>query len=267
MEHDAPQLLKLGRLLVIGHRGCCALAPENTLPSFKLALETGADLIELDYHHSKDGVPMVIHDETLDRTTNARQVWKRSRIKVSERTAAELRLLDAGSWFGPDFAGAGIPTLNEALELICGAGRPALIEHKSGDAQTCVRLLRERGWLNRVVVISFDWSFLRAFHELEPRQILGALGTPTRLADGEKPSRVFKGLTAARLDDLAKTGAGVVVWNRQIARAAIDLAHRQGLKVWVYTVDDARLAASLVERGVDGIITNDPGLIWRTLCP
>jgi glycerophosphoryl diester phosphodiesterase len=256
MRPDVSSLLQLKRPLAIGHRGCCARAPENTLPSFQLALDAGADLVELDYHHSQDGVPMVIHDETLDRTTNARAVWKRPRIRVSDRTAAEIRMLDAGSWFGAKFAAVKIPLLTEALDLIHAGGRVALIEHKSGDAATCVRLLRERGLLQRVVVISFDWQFLREVHELEPGLVLGALGAPVRLADGRKPSRLFKGLTASRLDQLRKTGARIAVWNRQISAASIRLAHEHRLKVWVYTVDDAPTAARLAAWGVDGIISN-----------
>src|SRR5438270_13634741 len=99
MTCAAEKLLDQKRPLVIGHRGYCAIAPENTLPSFKLALEAGADLIELDYQHSKDGVPIVIHDRLLDRTTDARKKWRRRRIKVSRTTAAEIQTLDAGTWF------------------------------------------------------------------------------------------------------------------------------------------------------------------------
>src|SRR5690348_18000667 len=118
----AERLVAAKRPLVIGHRGYCALAPENTLPSFHLALEAGADLIELDYHHSKDGVPIVIHDHILDRTTNARKQRKRRRIKVSRTSAAEIQTLDAGAWFDSKFAGTKTPLLTEALDFICGSG-------------------------------------------------------------------------------------------------------------------------------------------------
>jgi len=161
--------------LLIGHRGYSGIAPENTLPSFALALQAGADLVELDYQHSKDGVPMVIHDAILDRTTDARKKWKRRRIKVSHKSAAEIQTLDAGSWFDATFAGAKVPLLSEALDFICGHGGVALIERKSGDAATLAKLLRERDLINKVVVISFNWKFLREFHELEPSQVLGAL--------------------------------------------------------------------------------------------
>ena len=260
---DSPawKLIAGQRPLVIGHRGCCAFAPENTLPSFKLALEAGADLVELDYHLSQDGVPMVIHDDTLDRTTDARKKWKRKGIKVADLTAAEIQTLDAGSWFDTKFAGARVPLLTEALDLICGTGGVALIEHKSGDVGTCVSLLRERRLINKVAVISFNWEFLRRFHELEPAQALGALGRPELLADGRKPSRLSKKLDAQWLDELANTGAKLAVWNRQVPKGAINLAHRRGLKVWIYTVNKPKLAGELLDKGVQGIITNDPAAL------
>jgi glycerophosphoryl diester phosphodiesterase len=241
--------------LVIGHRGYAALAPENTLPSFKLALEAGADLIELDCQHSKDGVPIAIHDHILDRTTDARKKWRRRRIKVSRSTAAEIQTVDAGAWFESEFAGTKVPLLAEALAFICGNGSVALIERKSGDAATLARLLREQKLINRVVVISFDWKFLREFHELEPNQVLGALGPPSRLSNGRRPVHPRRRLES-RLKDLTKTGARIAVWNRKISKRSIQSAHKGGLKVWIYTVDDARLARQLLKRGVDALITN-----------
>jgi glycerophosphoryl diester phosphodiesterase len=240
-------LLASPRPLVIGHRGCCQFAPENTIPSFKLALEAGADLVELDYRQSKDGALMVIHDEELDRTTDARERWGRKHIRVDSKTAAQIQSLDAGNWFHPKFADAKVPLLAEAFDVIQRGAVP-LIERKAG-----------------VVVISFDWHYLRAFHELEPRQVLGALGPPSLLSNGKKPSAFSKKLNAARLDDLAKTGARIVVWNRQVSADAVRLAHRRGLKVWVYTVNDPALANQLLAIGVDGLITNNPSLICKAL--
>jgi glycerophosphoryl diester phosphodiesterase len=252
----AEKLLTIKRPLVIGHRGYCALAPENTLPSFKLALEAGADLVELDYQHSKDGVPMVIHDRILDRTTNARKKWKRRRIKVSQKTAPEIQTLDAGGWFdGKVFLEAKVPTLIEALDFICGDGGVALIEHKSGDAETLANILRERHIVNKVVVISFNWKFLRELHALEPAQILGALGPPARLSNGRRPIHPRRQLSS-RLKEIANTGASIAVWNGKVSKRSIQAAHERGVKVWIYTVDDARLARRLVKRGAQAIITN-----------
>jgi glycerophosphoryl diester phosphodiesterase len=258
------KLLQHDRPLIIGHRGYCAIAPENTLPSFKLALEAGADLIELDYQHSKDGIPIVIHDPTLDRTTDARKIWKRRRIKVSQTTAVEIQTLDAGTWFDAKFAGTKIPRLTEALDFICGSGGVALIEHKSGDAKTLATLLRERNLINKVVIISFNWKFLRELHVLEPKQVLGALGPPARLSNGRRPLHARRKLSS-RMKDFAKTGAKIAVWNRRISKGSIRAAHKHGVKVWIYTVDDVRFARQLLKRGVDGIITNRTVAIQQAL--
>lgn len=249
------RLLERKRPLLIGHRGYSSIAPENTLVSFKLALDAGTDLIELDYQHSKDGVPMVIHDHILDRTTNARTTWKRRRIKVSHKTAAEIQTLDAGSWFDAKFAGAKVPLLTEALDFICDNDTVVVIEHKSGDAETLAELLRERNLINKVVVISFNWKFLREFHALEPKQILGALGPPARLSNGRRPMHPRRKL-GSRLKDIAKTGAQIAVWNRKVSKRDVQSAHNHGMKVWIYTIDDAKSARQLLKRGVDAIITN-----------
>jgi glycerophosphoryl diester phosphodiesterase len=97
--------------LIIGHRGYPQFAPENTIPSWKLAIEAGADMAELDYYHSKDGQLVVMHDGTLDRTTDATNRWGGKKIVVSSKTVAELQSLDAGSWLDKKYAGTKVPTL------------------------------------------------------------------------------------------------------------------------------------------------------------
>ncbi len=251
--------------MVIAHRGYSQLAPENTSPAFELALRAGVDLVEVDYRQSKDQQLVVIHDAELDRTTNARRHWKRRRIKVASRTAADIRGLDAGGWFGPNYVGTRVPLLREALEQIHGQGGVALIECKAGEARVCAELLREMKLINRVIVQAFDWQFLKTFHELEPRQVLGALGPPSRLADGRKPRRIFRRLNTRRLNQLQHTGAKIVVWNARVPKRAIEVAHDRGLKVWVYTINNVRLARRLLACGVDGIITNNPPLIWKAM--
>ena len=254
------KLLECKKPLVIGHRGYCAVAPENTLPSFRSALAAGADLVELDYQHSKDGMPIVMHDRILDRTTDARKKWKRRRIRVSRVIAAEIQTLDAGTWFDAKFAGTKVPLLSEALDCICSNGGVALIEHKSGDPGTLAKLLRKKELLNQVIVISFNWKFLRELHKLEPKLTLGALGPPARLSNGRRPTHIRRGL-GVRLADLKKSGARLAVWNRKISRRAIQKAHRHGVQVWVYTINEAKVARQLIAHGVSGIITNDVATI------
>lgn len=263
-ESLAETLLNLKRPLVIGHRGYPQFAPENTLPSFKLAMQAGADLVELDYYHSKDAQLIVMHDTTLDRTTDATNRWGGKKIPVESKTAAEIQSLDAGSWFDAQFAGTKAPLLNEALDLIQN-GNVTLIERKEGDAATCVKLLKDRALINQVVVQAFDWQYLKNFHDLEPTQVLGALGPPKLLADGSKPGDRPKPLNAEWLDLVKASGVKVVVWNQEVSKEAVQLAHARGLKVWVYTINDPELANKLLDMGVDGIITNNISLIWRTL--
>jgi len=260
---SAESLLTAQRPLVIGHRGYNQFAPENTLPSFKLAKAAGADLVELDYHHSQDGVPVVIHDSELDRTTDAVAKWGGKKIRVDSKTLAELRSLDAGQWFDARFTGTRLLTLEEALEFIQNGGM-TLIERKGGDAATCVKLLKERNLINKVVVQSFDWDYLREFHQLEPSQILGALGPPSSRA-GKKLTDAEKTLNEAWINEVEATGAQLVVWNHLVTRESVAYAHRRGFKVWIYTIDEPAQAAALLDLGVDGIISNNVSLIWRAV--
>jgi glycerophosphoryl diester phosphodiesterase len=266
-DADLPalKLVASQRPLVIAHRGYSQVAPENTLPSFKLALAAGADLVELDYHHTKDGKLIVIHDGELDRTTDATNRWQEKKIKVETKTASELQSLDAGSWFDPKYAGTKIPLLSEALDTIQAGGGVTLIERKGGEPAACIKLLRDKGLINKLIVQSFDWQYLRAFHEQEPEQVLGVLGPPARLADGTKSSGIPKALSARWLDELRKTGAKVAVWNQEVTKESVQLAHERGLKVWVYTVNDPEAANKLLDMGVDGLITNNTSLIWKTI--
>jgi len=259
----AIRLLEAGRPLVIAHRGWSAAAPENTLPAFDLALQAGADLVELDYHHTADGVPLVIHDGTLKRTTNSAALWPEGEQRVAKRTLAEVRPLDAGAWFKPSFAGTPLPTLEEALTLIKKSG-VTLIERKAGDAPTLARLLRERNWVNAAVVQSFDWEYLRVLHAELPDQVLGALG-PRGRPDGKPLTAEEKILSPAYLDEIAAAGARVAVWSRDLTHESVAAAHARGLKVWVYTIDNPELMRAILALGVDGIITNRPALLWRTM--
>src|SRR2546430_10262563 len=113
----ARQLIASPGLLVIAHRGNSSVAPENTLPAFQSALDAKADLVELDYFHSADGVPVVIHDQILDRTTNAEEVLGQPKLLVGGLPLVDLRRLDVGSWFDEKFAETTMATLAEALDL------------------------------------------------------------------------------------------------------------------------------------------------------
>jgi glycerophosphoryl diester phosphodiesterase len=262
-EGDARALFESPRPLVIAHRGYSSAAPENTLGAFRLAIASGADLVELDYHRSRDGVPVVIHDSTLDRTTDAMTRWGGKDLRVADRTAAELATLDAGRWFDGRTVER-LPSLAQALELLTAAKTVTLIERKAGDAATLARLLRERGWVNRVVVQSFDWSFLRELHALLPEQILAALGPPHARRTGAAPLREGQPDDDA-WNELAAAGVRIVVWDRNLTAANTAVAHARGFNVWIYTIDEPAVARELRGRGVDGFITNNPSILWKTL--
>jgi glycerophosphoryl diester phosphodiesterase len=170
----AQRLIGSPRPLVIAHRGNSSVAPENTLAAFSSAIDAGADLVELDYYHSADGVPVVSHDEILDRTTNAQDVLGQPRLVVGDFPLADLQKLDVGSWFDDKFANERLPTLVQALDLIQSRS-VTLIERKAGDPATLVRLLEEKNLLDRVVVQAFDWKFVAACRKLSPRLALGTL--------------------------------------------------------------------------------------------
>jgi len=260
----AERLLQTARPLVIGHRGYNVFAPENTLPSFRLAMAAGVDLVELDYQVTQDRVAIVMHDSELDRTTDAVERWGGKKIRLNSRTAAEVQTLDTGKWFDPKFAGTRLPRLDEALDFIQTNGGVTLIERKAGDPASCEQLLRERNLINRVVLQSFDWAFLRDFHARVPEQILGALGPPGSRG-GKKLTDDEKKLSPEWISEAKQTGATMVGWNKFVTREAISHAHQQGLKVWIYTVNDIPEATGLLEWGVDGIITDNPSMIWRAM--
>jgi glycerophosphoryl diester phosphodiesterase len=240
----AQKLVASPGVLIVAHRGNSSVAPENTLPAFAKALEAKSDLVELDYHHSADGVPIVIHDDNLDRTTNAQELLGKEKVLVVDLPAGELARLDAGLWFSDKFRGVKLPTLVESLAAI-QPGSTTLIERKAGDAATLIKLLEREKLLDTVVVQAFDWDFVKACRELSPKLALGALSG--------KPA------TDEQIRAAAATGADVIVWNHEkLRKPQIDLIHQLGKKAWVYTIDDPRRTAEFIEAGIDGIITNKP---------
>lgn len=174
---------------LVAHRGASAEAPENTFASFDLALEQGVEHLEMDAHLTRGGVPVIIHDDTADRTTNGHG-------PVREKTLLELKRLDAGGWFAPRFVGQQIPTLAEVLERY---GRRAIlhIELKGDDSEVArqvVRLVKAWGLLERVVFSSFVREHLAQVRELIPDQPLYYLAQD--LAPGEMEEALRLGARA-----------------------------------------------------------------------
>ncbi|HYM70000.1 MAG TPA: glycerophosphodiester phosphodiesterase family protein [bacterium] len=238
-----------GRVVGVAHRGASRYAPENTLPAFRLALDEGAAAVECDVQRTQDGHVVVIHDQIVDRTTDGRGA-------VAALTLEALRRLDAGRWFGPAFAGATIPTLDELLDLVRGR---ALLQIEIKNAPTfydgierqVLDGIRRRGMEEDVLLMSFDHQSVRIARDLSPRSPCGIIYA-ARLVDAPAAAR------AAGADALC------LHW----AFATEDVvagAHRAGLRVLVWTVDDEAAARRCLALGVDGITSNDPPLLRRVL--
>jgi len=233
------------RRLLLGHRGAAAEAPANTVASFRRAMEVGADGVELDVHLTRDGQVVVIHDETVTSVTGAPG-------RIREMTLAEIQRLDAGSYFGPEFAGARIPTLDEALDAV-GPQAVVNIEIKGtsvaseGLEREVARIVRAHGMGGRVIISSFNPFRLWRMRSLDPdlpRGMLHGPNTPVYVRD-------LWFLPMVQPDALHPHYS-------MVNAAYMKRAHQWGVRVNVWTVDDPAEARRLMELGVDSIITNDP---------
>ncbi|MGW6917747.1 glycerophosphodiester phosphodiesterase [Kitasatospora sp. NPDC054939] len=230
-------------LTVIAHRGASAAAPENTLVADEVARRGGADWIESDVQPSKDGVPYVLHDSTVDRTTDGAG-------RIRDLTAAQLDALDAGSWFGPAYTGTRVPTLAAQLEDLRTRGGNLLLEikgaHTRDEVARIVKEVRDHGMTGRVLVQSLETDALRYTRELAPELPLGLLRNSLD-ADPVALAREL-GLTAYNPSDGALSGRPTAVRH----------LHDAGVAVLVSTVDGPARWKDLDALGADGIITNRP---------
>jgi glycerophosphoryl diester phosphodiesterase len=244
--------LEREKVLNIAHRGASRVAPANTLAAFERALALGADGVELDVRLSADDVPVVIHDATVDATTDGRG-------PVARLTLTELKSLDAGSWFDPAFAGEGLPTLAEVLDDL--GGRCLLnVELKSTS-------LLDRG-LERAVaallglfdippahllISSFNPLSLRRFKRLAPAIPVGLLHAPGL------PLPLRRAWLAGLAPHEARHPEHTLVDAAYVARA-----RQRGYRVHPWTVDDPDEMRRLIALEADGIITNVPD-VFRDL--
>jgi glycerophosphoryl diester phosphodiesterase len=243
----APPLLSKkfpSQCVIWAHRGASADAPENTLAAFSQAERQGADGIELDVHLSRDGVPVVIHDERVERTTNGRGA-------VADLRVRELRSLDAGSWFAPGFAKERIPLLSEVLEW-AGDRIRLNLELKTLRAGEATLALLEMHQQCQVLISSFNHRLLRTLRDREPSLELGFLCE----------SRFWR-LAMWRA---AHSGAHSFHPREDLMSASlVARAQRSGLAVYPWTVDDVARTRKLLHLGVDGVFTNRPGALRREL--
>ena len=228
-------------MLIIAHRGASGHAPENTLAAFKKAVALGATFIETDLQLSRDAHFVAIHDDTVNRTTNGQG-------KVHDQTLATLRRLDAGSWFGSEYTGERIPTLEEILEFSKKNDVVFYLELKPsgswGGEHALVGSLRESGEAARVVVISFDPSILAGLRKIEPTLMTGVL---------------YDGQLADPLKSALDVGARqIVVRGDLVTPVMLEQARKRDLQVVCWTVNHPAHIRMLLAAGVDGIMSDYP---------
>jgi glycerophosphoryl diester phosphodiesterase len=232
---------------IIAHRGHKVAAPEQTVPAVRLATELGATMLECDVRFTRDGVAVMMHDRLLDRTTSGAGL-------VSAMDWAEMRALDAGSWFDPKFAGERVPTLDEMFELAGELGIALCIEAK-GDgaenaraAQHAAREIARRGRLATDVVASFDHEALAAVAEAIP----GLQTAPDRLPE-HGPS------VAADLIAQAKRARARIIQHHfaDLDAAVVAEVQGQGIEVWAWPMANAEEARLAYESGAIGLMGDD----------
>ena len=228
---------------IIAHRGSSAIAPENTLPAIEQAIADGADRIELDVQQLGDGTLVIFHDETLSRVAGMDE-------EIGNLGWNEARSIEVGQWFSPEFKGATIPLLVEVLEAT--AGRIALnLELKANGYETDLAMqvaqtIQDFGMDSACVITSFQHQWIYQLREQYPDLALGLISTKPLL--------------------LQKLG-GLQVCSLLVNALTPELLERYQahLKIWLWTVDDGAIAKKWLERGIDGIITNNPAQLRSTL--
>ncbi|MBZ0302358.1 MAG: glycerophosphodiester phosphodiesterase [Anaerolineae bacterium] len=241
-----------GPVHVSGHRGARAYAPMNTVPSFELAVAQGADSVELDVHRSKDGYPVICHDFTVDATTDGSG-------RVTDKTLAELKELDAGSWFGDAFRDVHIPTLDEVFEAV-GHKVYVNVEIKSNSVQTdgvetlVAEVITRHGLTNRVIVSSFNPLALQRFRAALPEVPIAFIYEANMTID-----------TVGLIEQLGVPHEARHPHHSIVDAAYIAWAKSKGYRVNAWTVNDPTRAVELRDLGVDTITTDAPDVILNAV--
>ncbi|MFY0599530.1 MAG: hypothetical protein JXR03_07645 [Cyclobacteriaceae bacterium] len=245
---------------IIAHKGASGIAPENTMASFRAALEMGVDMIELDVRNTKDEQIIVFHDSTLERTTNGVG-------QVHDFTLEEIKKFDAGGWFDDgQFAGERIPTLKEVLDYVDGRCK-VLIEIKHMDhphyhdfAEKLIDVIRaEKNGYDWVILQSYENEYLEAAHEYDDhvqtkKLIIGEDSTPLIAFYAETRIHLGRAKPEGRLSAL--NPEFTTLSTRRIFRM-----HAHGFKVYTYPVNTRDDMVKMMHMGVDGIITDHPEIL------
>ena len=235
--------------LVTSHAACRGHAPENTLAGIEAALRLGADAIEIDVHCTSDGVPVLIHDETVDRTTDGAG-------NVHEMTFDVVRTLDAGArQFAPKFHGAKIPTLAEVLDLTKGKALLQIEVKQAGIENQVADVVREAGAIADCEAHSFYPNIVRAMRAVEPRMASALLTDGRRVADWQE----FFGFA------LSLNAQGVSVYYAFATPEIVRQGQKRALTFMTWTVDGEEDMAKMCAAGVDSICSNFPDLVRRVV--
>ena len=228
--------------LCIAHRGASGIAPENTLTAFKTAIEIGVDAIELDLHGTVDDQIVVIHDSTLDRTTDLNGL-------IKQTTLDKIKHADAGSWFDKKFEGEPIPTLSEVLAFAADKTISVLEIKDTSITERVVEIVCEMDMLDRVVIIAFDFSAVETVRSIEPRIATGLL-------IGGRNGSVCP---IQMCQQLCLLGSNILnVHHDLITPEFAYEVRRRGITLWCWTVDDIDRIRELRLYGVQGITSNYP---------
>ncbi len=234
----------------IAHRGASGVAPENTLTAIEKALEIGVDLVEIDLRLTADGHAAVIHDRTVDRTTDGTGL-------VETLTREDIQRLDAGMWFRQEFKGERIPCFEDVLDLV---GRRAIIlaEAKTDEvAERAATIIRSRRAQSRVILQSFSATAIRTVNRLDRRIPTAFLMVGTEAALRRKTGLVKRVL---------KLGANALCLKYSAARPElVEIFLKRAMGFWVWTVDEEAEMRAMIEMGVGGIITNWPDRLNKVL--
>ena len=244
----------VSRPLVIAHRGSSGCVPENTMAAFRRAVEEGADMIELDVRVAGDGELVVHHDRHLGRTSSGRG-------RIQDLSLEQIQSVDAGSWFSSRYAGERIPSLAEVLRwLPDGVGLDVEVK-TDGDlrsrrslAEECVRVLGRCRWSGQLMLSSFDHTLLRSLGPVRCSLITGVIFSPVRDFQAS-PSELAR-----------RVGAGVFVCSRrQLRKRHVRDAQEHGVAIACYGVNTGAQLRSVMELGVEAVMTDFPGRINRCL--
>jgi glycerophosphoryl diester phosphodiesterase len=231
---------------IAGHRGDRASAPENTIPAIQAALDSSMEFVELDLQKTLDGEAVVLHDETLERTTNGEGL-------VVERTWAELQSLDAGAWYAPEFAGTGIPHFDDFVDVFQISRKKALVELKgiwsTDELEPVVAEIYAAGVQDRIIFASFEVGTLH--HLIEAAPNLPRVVLRRELPDDPVRLARYYG-AAAVMTRLAEVRERPEV---------VELMHEAGLGIMLYTLNSEERWGEALSYGVDGIITDEPSAL------